>query len=305
MSEALAPEVRPFRSPLAGRLRQLATGLAVSALLALAAFVELGWDWRLGVCCAAAHPDELPPGPLLEAARSRGTLIVGVRQYPRPALPGTAAPAEPDLLDAALARALGDYLHIPVELVGLPSGEREAALERGRVDLLIAGAAERPDEAALPVAGADEAGALLALRGLDLAEDQPLRGRPVCLTEGSPYRRELVERHGAAIRLFPSSVHAISAFLAGECTALAEQAGMAEWLLRQPDWRFYRRLPVTLRPGIIGHVRLPMAEPHSRAWLAAALQQWRRSGAQQAALNQRLGETSLDVLKLEDGLTCH
>lgn len=256
----------------------------------------------------AVHPGELPPGPLLEPALARGKLLVGVREYVRPALPGAPAQAEADLVDAALARALGAYLKLPVELVGLPPAQREAALAAGRVDLLIAGSAAQPAPASdlrLPASARHAEGALLVLRGLPLAETASLRGRSVCLAEGSPYRHELVNRQGAEVRTYPSAVHAIAAFQAGECAALAEEASLVAWLLQQPDWRFHRRLPIALHAADGGHVRLPAGEPQSRAWLAAALADWRRRGGQDAALAHWIGELSVDVLKLEQGLTCH
>lgn len=298
-------ELRPLREALPVRRPGGWLGVALlllAALLAGAGLAGRGQGWR------AVPSDELPPGPRLEQARARGKLIVGVRAYPRPALPGMPAVAEPDPVDAALAQALGGYLGLPVETLGLAPGLREAALREGRIDLLVAGAATAAEPAAgapIPASAAQGRGALIALRGLALGEGESLRGRPVCLAEGSPYRRPLVERYGVRPHEYPSAVHAVAAFLAGECQALAEARSLVDWLLEQPDWRFYRRLPVELRAPLAGHVRLAAAEPQAQAWLAAALGDWRRRGALDAALAQRTGELAFDVLKLEQGLICH
>lgn len=275
----------------------------VAALLSVAAI--LGGNWQQARW--SPHPDELSPGPLLESALARGKLLVGVREYVRPVLPGAPTVAEPDSRDAALAQALGDYLQLPVELVGLPSGLHETALAEGRIDLLIAGNALQPSPAtdvALPASVRHSEGVLLVLRGMALADKAPLRGNTVCLAEGSPYHSIIAEQ-GAVARSHPSSVHAIAAFMAGECTALAEEESLVAWLLQQSDWRFYRRLPIVLRPEDAGHVRLPVDEPQTRAWLAAALADWQLRGAQDSALAHWIGELSVDVLKLEQGLMCH
>lgn len=295
-------EAEPPRQPLAPRAR-LTLVLVVTALILAAVF---GGNWQ--AAWWAPRPGDLPPGPLLEPALARGKLLVGVRAYARPALPGTPVVAEPDSADAALARVLGDYLDLPVELVGLAPAQREAALAEGRVDLLIAGSPPGPLSAShlrLPASARHDEGALLVLRGLPLAADAPLRGRSVCLAEGSPYHHALTGKHGAEARSYPSAVHAIAAFQAGECAVLAEEASLVAWLLLQPDWRFYRRLPIALRAADGGHVRLPSGEPQSRAWLAAALADWRLGGGQDAAVAHWIGELSVDVLKLDQGLICH
>ncbi|WPP47039.1 transporter substrate-binding domain-containing protein [Pseudomonas sp. AN-1] len=295
-------EAEPPRQPLPPGVRL--TLVVVAAGLILAAL--LGGNWPSAWW--APHPADLPPGPLLAQAQERGKLLVGVREYQRPALPGAPVQAEPDLVDAALARTLGDYLNLPVELVGLPPAQREVALVEGRVDLLIAGSTTRPalgTHLVLPASARHDEGALLVLRGRPLSAGAPLRGRSVCLAEGSPYHQELTREHGAEAHSYPSAVQAIAAFQAGECAVLAEEASLVAWLLQQPDWRFYRRLPITLRAADGGHVRLPASEPQSRAWLAAALADWRRRGGQDAALAHWIGELSVDVLKLEQGLICH
>lgn len=311
MPELLLPaylgELRPLREaeppqrPLPPKVRLSLVLLATALILA----AVLGGNWH--AAWWAPRPGDLPPGPLLEPALTRGVLRVGVREYVRPALPGMPLVAEPDAADAALAKALGGYLDLPVELVGLAPAQRDAALAEGRVDLLIAGSASKPLPAShlrLPASARQDEGALLALHDRPPAADAPLHGRSVCLAEGSPYRHALAGRHGAALRIYPSSVQAVAAFRAGECAVLAEEASLVAWLQQQPDWRIYRRLPVALRAADGGHVRLPSAEPQSRAWLAAALADWRLSGGQDAAMAHLIGELSVDVLKLDQGLIC-
>ncbi|MFB8830963.1 hypothetical protein ACE0DR_20275 [Azotobacter sp. CWF10] len=150
MPDALVPawlgELRPLRETLPARRPGLWPGMALLLLAVLLAGLAVAG--REG----SVHPDRLSPGPYFEQARARGRLIVGVRAYPRPALPGMPVAAEPDPFDAALAQALGDYLGLPVETLGLSPERREAALREGRVDLLVAGAAA-PDvsgSAAIP-----------------------------------------------------------------------------------------------------------------------------------------------------------
>lgn len=304
MPELLWPAGAGWRRPAAqARPHRRAAGLTLATLAVLLIGVALLTSYWL-----APRPAELPPGPQLAQALARGKLLVGVREYRRPALPGASVLAEPDLLDAALANALGDYLGVPVELVGVTAGQQEAALAAGRVDLLIAGSAARPASAgtvAVPPSARHDEGALLVLRGLPLDAAAPLRGRRVCVAAGSPYQRQLLARHGAEVRPYPSAVHAIAAFQAGECAALAEEASLVGWLLQQPEWRFHRRLPIALRAEDAGQVRLAAGDAQGRAWLGAALDDWRRRGAQDAALAHRIGETSVDVLKLDQGLICH
>ncbi|WP_349616347.1 transporter substrate-binding domain-containing protein [Azotobacter salinestris] len=305
MPDALVPawlgELRPLRETLPARRPGFWPGVALLLLAVLLAGLAVAGREE------AVHPERLSPGPYFEQARARGRLIVGVRAYPRPALPGLPVVAEPDPFDAALARALGEYLGLPVETLGLSPERREAALREGRVDLLVAGAAASGAAAgkAIPASKRQGEGALVVLRGLDIHAGEDLRGRSLCLVEGSPYRRPLAERHGARLREYPSAVHAIAAFMAGECQALVEARSLVDWLLLQPDWRFYRRLPFELQAPAAGHVRLADAEPQAQAWLAAALDDWQRRGALDAVLAQRTGELAFDVLKLEQGLICH
>ncbi|MBB3181451.1 transporter substrate-binding domain-containing protein [Variovorax sp. Sphag1AA] len=256
----------------------------------------------------APSPAELPRGPILERATQRGVLIVGVRSYPRPAPPGALAPAEPDSYDVALARRMTERLALRLELVGLAPAEQDAALRTGRVDLVIAGASEgSPDAGTTAAEGSydSDSGTLVALRAGKLQGTDDLRGAPICVAQGTGYSATLAERYGARPQTYPSSVHAASAFMAGECQALVDHGDVLERLLRNEEWRFYRTIARGLAPGSDATIRMASGDTRSRDWLTAAMREWRVDGEQQQARSARVGNLLFEIGLLKDGLVCH
>ncbi|SDX60938.1 amino acid ABC transporter substrate-binding protein, PAAT family [Variovorax sp. YR634] len=288
-------------SPVASRPRRLA--LAGASLVAAAALAGLGASWASG-----SRLSELPKGPVLARAIERGTLIVGVRRYPRPAPPEAPTPPEPDGFDAALARELARSLGVTLELVGLDAAAQDAALRDGRVDLLIAGvpSATAPKGIdAAPGSYDTGSGLVVALRKGRVQDAQALRGALVCVGEGSGYAGAVSLRYGAEPRSYPSSVHAVSAFMAGECAALAEDTEVLERLLKNDEWRFYKPLASGLRPPSDAAIRLPQGDAASRDYLAAALRQWRADGTLAQARGARAGNLQFEITLLKDGFVCH
>jgi polar amino acid transport system substrate-binding protein len=280
--------------------------VAVGAALAVVVAVALA---GIGGACAFATPalSTLPKGPVLAHAIERGKLIVGVRRYPRPAPPEAPTPPEPDGFDAMLAQQLAASIGVPLELVGLDSATQEAALREGRVDLLVAGvpAKSAQDIAAAPGSYDIGRGLVVALRRGKVQEESALRGASVCVGEGSGYADAVSQHYGARPRSYPSSVHAASAFLAGECAALAEDGEVLERLMQNEEWRFYKLLASGLRPPSDAVIRLPAGDAASRDYIAAALRQWRADGTLAQARSARAGNLQFEFTLLKDGLVCH
>lgn len=249
---------------------------------------------------------DLPRGPVLAAAARRGVLTVGVRSYPRPAPPGAPTPAEPDSYDLALAQHLAARLGLRLEAVGLAPAQQDAALRAHRIDIVVAGAAEASPGIAVAEGSYDASpGTLVALRSGRLRTVSDLAGATVCVAQGSAYAGPLSERHGALAKLYPSSVHAASAFMAGECEALADHGDVLERLLRNDEWRFYRAIAQGLSPGADAAIRIAAGDAASRDWLGAAMRDWRTGGAQDRARSARVGNVQFEVGLLKDGLVCH
>ena len=277
--------------------------VAGTLLAAAAALAGIGGAWAF----ATPSLSSLPKGPVLAHAIERGKLIVGVRRYPRPAPPEAPTPPEPDGFDATLARQLAASLGVPLELVGLDPATQEAALREGRVDLLVAGvpAQSAQDIAAAPGSYDIGRGLVVALRRGKVQEESALRGASVCVGEGSGYADAVSQRYGAQPRSYPSSVHAASAFMAGECAALAEDGEVLERLMRNEEWRFYKPLASGLRPPSDAAIRLPEGDAVSRDYLAAALRQWRADGTLAQARGARAGNLQFEITLLKDGFVCH
>jgi polar amino acid transport system substrate-binding protein len=251
----------------------------------------------------------LPLGAQLQAIKARDVLRVGVRSYPRPTESREALMPEPDDQDAALAQALGRYLGVPVQLRAVPTQHPEVLLADDSVDMLIAGSVDLPGLAsssrALAAPPADErAGAVLVLRNQALPADGQLGGLSACVATGSPWARDLTGQ-GARVLVYPSSIRAAVAFMAGECTLLADQRNSLQRLQAQPDWRFYKLLDVSLKPADDARVYLNHPDPQALAFVQAALADWQATGGQAAAWALRGNALLIDSLKIGEGLVCH
>jgi polar amino acid transport system substrate-binding protein len=278
--------------------------LAGAALAAAVVLAGIGGAWAF----ATPSLSSLPKGPVLARAIERGKLVVGVRRYPRPAPAEAPTPPEPDGFDATLARQLAASLGIPLELVGLDSATQETALREGRIDLLVAGVPASPnaqDIAAAPGSYDTGRGLVVALRRGKVQDEAALRGASVCVGEGSGYASAVSQRYGAQPRSYPSSVHAASAFMAGECAALAEDGEVLERLMQNEEWRFYKPLVSDVRLPSDAAIRLAEGDTTSRDYLAAALRLWRSDGTLAKARDARAGNLQFEITLLKDGFVCH
>lgn len=242
---------------------------------------------------AALYPGFKPappaePGPLLAAAQARGVLKVAVRTYPRPSASREALLPEPDLIDLQLAHYLAAAL-----------GTRLQMAAPAEADVLINPAnAPGANPARAP---APPPGAVLSLR---LAAAHSVAGQSVCLAQGSPWQAAL-EKRGAQVQVYSSSLRASVAFMGGECAFYADSRGTLAGLLQLPQWRFYKLLPVALESQADARVYTAGTDPASRDWLQATLAGWHRDGQQADAWAQHADQLLSDTLKLADGLVCH
>lgn len=265
----------------------------------------------IGVAISVAYGLVRPPpqGPLLEAVTVRGKLVVGVRQYARPAPPKAPTAPEPDHFDVAMARFIAERLGVELQVVGLPGEPGSTAWHTAQrnVDIVVAGATRAGDGmSTAPAAYATGAGTLLVLRGSPYQRASDLRGKAVCVGQGSAYAAQLERETQAVPKIYASSIRAASGFMAGECQALADDEPVIARLLTLQEWRFYRSLDTVVQADSNGaRIALHVPDPQSTAWLDDAVRDWRRNGALERAREQRAGDIAFEASQLQDGLVCH
>ena len=248
----------------------------------------------------------VPVGPVLAGPVGRGELVIGVRAYPRPVPANRPAPPEPDAFDVEFGRYLADRLHVRLRVVPLrPDVRGNFAAKVPGIDLMIAGSATgsgRATSSSTTYTGGE--GRLVALRGSPLRTLADFAGRPVCVASGSPYASGLAHA-GALPRTYESAIHAISAFMAGECDALAEDDILLDRLLSLPEWRFYRRLEPGLMPSHQAQILLSAPDTASQAWIDLAARYWKTGAAFAGARERRAANVGFEAGLLQSGFVCH
>lgn len=234
------------------------------------------------VATGMARADEL------DDIASKGVLVVGTKADYQPFGfrddSGAIVGFEPDL-----ARDLAAALGVKLELVPVVSTNRIPLLVEGKLDLIIATMNDTPERRKLidivePSYYASGVNAL-APRSLHLHVWQQLRGKPVCMIEGSFYVGEITQRYAPELITFRNTGDMYDALMRERCRSVVYDDTAIVGRLQSPDWRDYEMplLSIMVEPWGIG-VRLGAARLEKR--IADQVKEWHRSG-RIAALEDR------------------
>jgi hypothetical protein len=178
-----------FTRNLIDRGRRLAS-LGVAAMLACTAAMQ------------TAHADAT-----LDHIKQSGTLNVGIivdGGHFGSLDPATQQPLGFNVdLAADLARRLG----VKLQVVSVQPSTRVQFLQQGKVDILIANMEYTPERGAaildyVPTPYSRVGGVAIVPRDSSIHTWEDLRGKPVCLSQGSSYTRPLIEQYGAVPKGF-------------------------------------------------------------------------------------------------------
>ena len=190
---------------------------------------------------------------------------------------------QPRGVNVDLANDIGRRLGVKVTLVSVQPSTRVQFLQQGKVDILIANMeynaqrGELLDHVPTPYYRVGGTAITLKTSGIERWED--LRGKPVCISQGSSYIRPLVERYGAVPRAFQGSSQSLLALRGGSCVAAVHDAAPLLYPLQQrdPEWRDYRTLQPELEPAP-SVIWVRKGETDTVAKLDAIVKDWHRSG---------------------------
>ncbi|WP_454915241.1 transporter substrate-binding domain-containing protein [Xanthobacter sediminis] len=222
------------------RLVSLAAGGALLLLAVLLAALPVGHGPALGLPARAG----LIEGR--EASFAGRPLTVGVPWLPPPDGPDSRIYME-EGFEIALAAELAGTLSAELRLVRVEPGAAPAALDEGRVDLVIvrAGADDPLRARALAVDSGFASGLGVAMRtDRPLPSWAALKGRVVCVSEANGAGQRLAARLGAQVKLARAPAVALMHMRVGECDAALHDRALLDPLLDKRSWqKFSATLP--------------------------------------------------------------
>jgi polar amino acid transport system substrate-binding protein len=249
-------------------LRGFARGTVIRSTLLLAA--------ALGA--SAAHADST-----LDRIHERHKIVVGVILSGPPFGSLDPATQKPLGFNVDLAENLAKHLGVDIEMIPVQPSNRVQFLQQGKVDALIANmevTEERAQILAYPPTPFEEiGGALITRRDSGIKSWSDLRGKAVCVSQGSNYTKPLAEQYGAQVKAFRGQPESLLALRGNNCVAAVHVAPTLRLLVaRNPDWKDYT-IPVSTdlipSPSVIW---VRKGETDTQNAFEKVVEDWHRSG---------------------------
>jgi polar amino acid transport system substrate-binding protein len=194
---------------------------------------------------------------VLDAAQQGGALRVGLDYVPPPYKGGMKF-RTPESPDTVLADDLAAQFKLKADYQGNAPGGALQALKSARPDLAITLAAEgdAPAGAVIIPTGYSAGGMAIMRTDTTIRKWEDLKGRTVCVSQGSPYVGTLAARYGAIEKLMRAPADSLLAVRVGECDAGVHDDAMMKELLKLPEWKkFSAQLAPAGRRNLVLQVR--------------------------------------------------
>lgn len=220
----------------------------------------------------------------LERIKGRGKLTVGVILSGAPFGFIDPKSQEQKGYNVDLAKALAADLGVELETVTVTPPNRVQFLQQGKVDILIANMQYTDERAKIldyvPTAYDRAGGAAVVRKDSGLKDWADLKGKPVCISQGSNYAQPLAEAYGAIVKALPSQPESLLALQGGNCVAAVHVGATVGLLLvdRADEWKDYAiPFPTELVPSD-SVIWLRKDESDAKAALDAAVKKLHKSG---------------------------
>lgn len=181
----------------------------------------------------------------LDRIKGRGTLTVGVILSGAPFGYIDPKSQEQKGYNLDIAKALADDLGVKLETVTVTPPNRVQFLQQGKVDVLIANMQYTEERAKVldyvPTPYDRAGGAAVVRKDSGLKDWTDLKGKAVCVSQGSNYTQPLIETYGATVKALPSQPESLLALQGGNCVAAVHVGGTVSLLLadRPEEWKDY------------------------------------------------------------------
>ncbi|UZE15496.1 transporter substrate-binding domain-containing protein [Pseudomonas sp. B21-054] len=240
-------------------------------------FATLCLAWSAACITGLAQADAT-----LDKIEQRHVISVGVMLSGAPF--GTIDPKTGEHLgyNVELAKGIGKALGVEAQTVSVLAPNRVQFLQQGKVDILIANMQFTEERAEIldyvPTPYEEVGGAALIRKGSGIAQWADLKGKPVCVSQGSNFIKPLQETYGAQIKAFRSQSESLLSLRGNGCVAAVHVSPTLHALLSETEWAGYEiPLPGDLIPSN-SVIWLRKGEHDTQAKLDAIVRDWHRSG---------------------------
>ena len=179
---------------------------------------------------------------VLQTIKQKGVLTVGTKADYRPF--GYLDPSGKIVgFEADLAADVAKRLGVKLELVPVVASNRIQFLQQGKIDMMIATMSDTPERRKIvDIVEPDYYASgtnVMAPKSAHLTSWEGLRGKKVCLIQGSFYNKELQEKYGVDGVAFPGTAEAYAALKNGNCVGFAYDDTAIIGEMQKPDWADY------------------------------------------------------------------
>lgn len=231
----------------------------------------------LALTALAAHADAT-----LDRIKQRGKIVVGVMLSGPPF--GTIDPVTQRHVgyNVQLSEGVAKGLGVGVETVQVQPSNRVQFLQQGKVDVLIANMQYTDERAQIldyvPTPYEQVGGAALMHKGAGIKTWADLKGKPVCVSQGSNFIEPLQQQYGAQIKAFRSQSESLLSLRGNGCVASVHVSPTMHGLLDNAEWAEYE---VPLDSDLIPSdsvIWVRKGEHDTQARIDAIVRDWHRSG---------------------------
>lgn len=205
---------------------------------------------------AAVNVTPVQADATLDRIKERGTLVAGVILSGPPYGYIDPKTQQQEGLNLDLAREFAKRLGVKLETVAVTPPNRVQFLQQGKVDLLLANMQWTQERAEIlsfvPTAFEVSGGAAVVRKDSGIKDWADLRGKTVCVSQGSNFTKPLIEEYGAIVKGFPGQPDSLLALKGGNCDAAVHVGATVKLMLKQraDEWKDYEvSIPTELIPS--------------------------------------------------------
>ena len=216
----------------------------------------------------------------MASIKQKGKIVVGVKADYKPF--GYIDPSGKIVgLEIDLANDIAKRLGVQIELVPVVGANRMEFVKQGRIDMMIATMAFRPDRAevvAIPqplyYAGAVN---VFAKKNSGLKTWADLKGKTVCGVQGAYYNRRAGEEFGAQMAVFKGVTEAMAALEGGNCVGTVYDNTFFAGIMGDAKWADYAMVLPSIDPEPWG-MGVRKEDTKFAAFISDVSKEWHKTG---------------------------